>query len=146
MIIITRFGAQWSEIGRILKDHWHILTRCSALQEVVCSRPYLVAKKASNLSNVLVHSEFSRSHNMNWLTDLPALRGMYPCGQCVICKHRSDVFSDSGGKNQYSIKQFINRATTRVLYILECPCKKIYVGKTKCQLRIGIEEHIKSII
>lgn len=29
--MITTFGIQLSELGRILKDDWHILTRCSDL-------------------------------------------------------------------------------------------------------------------
>lgn len=85
--------------------------------------------------------------NSNWLTDMPRTRGMHPCGHCAMCLYVecSGVFADSANKHNYEIQYFINCATTWVLYILQCPCKKLYVGKTKCQLRIRIGEHLKSI-
>lgn len=91
-------------------------------------------------------SQFVRSPSRNWLTDLPNLQGIYPCGHCVMCRFvdRSGVFTGSGNK-EYQIRHFINCSTTRVLYIMECPCKNVYVGKTKRQLHIGFGEHIKNI-
>lgn len=78
--------------------------------------------------------------------DLPKLKGMYPYGHCGMGSyvHHSNVFTDSEGLCIYEIQQFNYCARMRVLYILECPCKKMYVGKTKCQLRIRFDEHVKS--
>lgn len=44
----------------------------------------------------------------------------------------------------YKLKQFINCATIRVTCMVSCPRNKIYIGKTKRQLRIRICEHIGS--
>lgn len=43
------------------------------------------------------------------------------------------------------INQVINCATTRVFYALEWPCKKLYIGKTKRQLRVRFNEHLRGI-
>lgn len=51
----------------------------------------------------------------------------------------------AGHASKFEIKSFINCATSKVLYILECPCHKLYVGKTKRQLRVRFAEHLKSI-
>lgn len=115
-------------MGKILQNHWHILTQSSDLKTIVGPRPFLVAKRASNLNDTLVQSEFVRTQNINWLTDLPKLKGMYPCGHSAKCRYFdcSRVFTGFDGVNKYYIKQFINCATTWVLYILEFPCKKLY--------------------
>lgn len=80
----------------------------------------------------------------NWLTDMPRPKGTYPCGHCGMCRYVDlrwpEVFTDSERN-----KEFINCSTTQVLYILECPCNKLYVSKTKRQLWIRISEHLKSI-
>lgn len=142
-----QYGAQWNQIGSILRDHWHVLTHPSGMEDIVGSRPHMVAKRARNLDDTLVQSEFVRMQNRNWLTDMPRLKAMYPCGHCGMCCYveRPGVFTDSERKHEFEIQHFINSATTRVLYILKCPCKKLYVGKTKHQLRIRISEHLKSI-
>lgn len=72
---------------------------------------------------------------------------MHACGHCNICKyvHKTDVFTNTDGTKKCKIKQFINCSTTSVIYMLCCLCNKMYIGKTKRQLRIRIGEHIASI-
>lgn len=117
------------------------------MASIVGPKPLMVARRAKNLTDEVVKSEFTKSSPHNWLTDLPPPKGIYPCGRCHICKfvERSDSFSDAKRKNTYQIKQFINCNTSRVLYMLECPCRKLYVGKTKHSLKIRIGEHLSSI-
>lgn len=45
----------------------------------------------------------------------------------------------------YTIKSFINCATTWVIYSIQCPCNKMYIGKSKRQLCILIGEHLRHI-
>lgn len=56
------------------------------------------------------------------------------------------MFASSNGNKQFKINSFINCTTTRVIYMLTCPCGLIYVGKTKRQLRIRVGEHVQSTI
>lgn len=113
----------------------------------VGSRPHTVAKQARNLIDTLVHSEHVHTRSRNSLTDTPQFKGMYPCAPCGIWSYvdLSKVFTDSERKKIFKIQHLINCANTWVLYILECTCKKLYIGKTKRQLRIRISEHLKSI-
>lgn len=78
---------------------------------------------------------------------MPKVKGMFSCGHCGTCKFvdRSTTFRDSESKQKYEIRSFINCATSKVLYILECPCRMLCVGKTKCQLHVRFAEHLKSI-
>lgn len=100
-----------------------------------------------NIRDELVESEFRRPVNRNWLTDMPKVKAMFPCGPCLTCKFvdRTKMFRDSDSSHVYTINSFINCSTSRVLYISECPCHKLYVGKTKHQLRVRFAEHLKTI-
>lgn len=144
---ITPYGSQWHQVNTILSKHWHILLRAVGSRQIIGERPSMVAKRAQNLNDMLVQSEFVRPSNRSWLTDMPRVNGMFPCGHCGTCKYvdRSKTFRNSDGSQQFEIRSFINCATTRILYVLECPCHKLYVGKTKRQLRVRFGEHLKSI-
>lgn len=62
--IITRFGFQWTEVQNILNRHWHILRSAPTIANTVSLRP-LIAKRACNLSNALVHYEYKQSEILN---------------------------------------------------------------------------------
>lgn len=145
--IITRFGSQWTEVQRIPDRHWHILRSAPLITNLVSPRPLLTARRACNLGDVLVHSEYIRTTSESWLIRSKPPPGMHACEHCSICRyvHQTDVFANPCGGKNYNIKQFINCSTTQVIYMLTCPCNQIYIGKTKRQLRIRIGEHIGSI-
>lgn len=145
--ITTRYGSQWKMVQGILQKHWHILKSAPLISDLVSSRPLMTAKRSNNLGDLLVHSEYTWTINKKWLTSSRMSPGMYKCGHCNICRyvHQTNVFPNPCGGNDYKIKQFINCSTTRVIYMLTCPCNKTYVGKTKWALRVRIVEHIARI-
>lgn len=59
---------------------------------------------------------------------------------------KTDMFTSSDGTKNFRINSFINCSTTRVVYVLTCPCGTIYVGKTKRQLKVRVGEHIQTIL
>lgn len=83
--IITKCGTQWDQVKNILNHHWHILADSPILGEIVDDRPLLTARRSRNLKDSLTHSEYQRSVAPNWLSELPPLRGMYPCGSLQVC-------------------------------------------------------------
>lgn len=107
----------------------------------------MTARRSRNLGDLLVHSEYTRTISYNWLTSSKPPFGMHACGHCKICKyvHQTNQFTNPRGGKDFKIKQFINCSTTRVIYMLTCPCNKNYIGKTKRALRIRIGEHIAGI-
>lgn len=72
---------------------------------------------------------------------------MFPCTKCQICPFvdRTDVFKDAMGQKEYEIRDLINCSTTKVVYMITCPCPKIYIGKTKRALKIRMGEHLRDI-
>lgn len=144
---ITKYRAQWEQVKTILIHHWHILAEAPILGNIVGDRPLLMARRSPNLKDNLVHSEYQKPTTQNCLTDLSPLKGMYPCGKCNICRYvdKTDVFTNSDGSKHFKINNFINCSTTRVIYMLTCPCGMSYVGKIKRQ-KVRVGEHIQSII
>lgn len=49
---------------------------------------------------------------------------------------------DTQGHESYEIRDLINCSTSRVIYMLTCPCLKMYIGKTKRPLKVRIGEHL----
>lgn len=72
---------------------------------------------------------------------------MFPCNKCQICPfvHRTSTFTDALGNEKYEIWDLINCSTSRVIYMITCPCPKIYVGKTKRTLKVRIGEQLREI-
>lgn len=79
---ITKYGAQWKEFKEVLNKHLHILASNSQLARLVGLYPQMVARRANNLKDLLVHSEFSKTPPAD---RQPKITGTYPCGQCSIC-------------------------------------------------------------
>lgn len=100
-----------------------------------------------NLSDMWIQSEFICKQDNSWLSNYPRTLGMFPCNKCQICLyvHRTSTFKDAHGNETYEIRDLINCSTSRVIYKITCPCPKIYVGKTKRQLRVRIGEHLGEI-
>lgn len=95
--------------------------------------PLLTAKRARNLSDVRVHSEYKQTENKKWLSIQRPPLGM-PAGVAVSVRlYTKPMCSPIPAEIR----------TTKSIII--CPCNKMYVGKTKRQLCIRIGEHISSI-
>lgn len=108
--IFTPYGLQWEAVRNVLTKHWHLQTRSPVLFDIVGPRLLMVAKRARNLADELINSECIKTTPWSWLTDLPALKGMYPCGKCSICSlvERTNNFTDADRHKVYEIGQFIN--------------------------------------
>ena len=52
---------------------------------------------------------------------------------------------DITSSQSYKIKSFINCNTTFVVYRLECPCGRFYIGRTKRKLKTRLAEHKQAI-
>lgn len=145
--LITAYGAQWGSVCKILEKHWSILINNKGLANIVGDGPKMVAHRSKNLGDILIHSEFTRQQDPTWLSEYPRYKGMVPCTKCQVCPfvERSNVFMDAMGQKEYEIRDLINCSTTKVVYMITCPCPKIYIGKTKRALKVRIGEHLRDI-
>lgn len=137
---ITRYGAQQNHVRMILTKHWHVFTIFPILVQIVGPRPLMVDHRAHNLSDCPVHSKFRRTSSGNWLTDPPPALGIQACGCCQICKYveRTYTLVSVDGLKRFKIWHFIHCSATHLIFMLQCPCGKLYIGKTQWQLKIPI--------
>lgn len=79
------------------------------------------------------------------------LKGYYPCRRCSVCLHnicgrrKSELFESTTTSRRYQIKHFTTCATRHIVYLLTCPCKKKYVGRTIRSFSVRVNKHLASI-
>ncbi|XP_071989586.1 uncharacterized protein [Engystomops pustulosus] len=143
--LITTYNNQWTEIHGILRKNWNILRSDNRLIPFLTDKPHITARRSKNLKDALTNSHFQRP-----LTPLgrgTRLLGSFPCGECSVCPFvlRSECFEDQTLKRKYKIRSYINCKTKGVIYILICPCRKLYVGQTTQELRKRCQQHLSTI-
>lgn len=141
------FTIVFGNVGILLTDPMDILLNGPGLKEIAGESPNLVARRAKNLGDILIHSEFTKEPSANWLYEYPRSKGMFSCNRCQICPFvdRTATFSDTRGRHTFEIRDLINCSSNKVIYMLTYPCPKIYIGKTKRSLKTRIGEHIREI-
>lgn len=100
------FGAQWNSVRNILERHWGILTNSPGLTDIVGTSPKIVARRAKNLGDMLMQSEFIKEPDPTWLSTYPRTKGMFPCNKCQICPFidRTQTFMDALEHERYEIR------------------------------------------
>lgn len=76
-----------------------------------------------------------------------AEKGVLPCLRCNNCNHlqKSKVFEHPTTLKRYKIKHYLTWASNYVIYVLQCPCKMLYVGETTMECRNRVNKHKSTI-
>lgn len=71
------------------------------------------------------------------------MKGHHKCGQCSVCflnlETKTVVFAALGYTHE--LHHFSNCKTKMFIYLLTCKCTLRYIGSTRHQLRICLQEH-----
>lgn len=81
------------------------------------------------------------------------MSGFDNCGKCKACvesgilkrKRIKKNLSASNGKTIYKLGDFSTCNTEGVVYMIECPCGKRYIGRTCRKVKTRIREHWQNI-
>lgn len=143
---ITTFSAQHQSIKRLIRKHWHVLESDQLLAPILLERPSVVFKGASSLSSQVAPSVQDPPRENR--TFLKNLTGYHRCKKCQVCnlnkcKDRKIIQSSTG--KTHEVEPFITCLSKGVVYLIQCPCGLQYVGRTKRELRIRLNEHIANI-
>lgn len=143
---IGTFDSKNKEVLNVLRKFWPLIHSDPDLKEVLTDFPTVTYRRGKILRDILVHSHFSQIPiSRNWLQ--AATTGSHPCGRCSFCTYmptKKNFVNPIDGKI-YTIRDFINCQSQGVIYMAQCTCPKIYVGKTIQQLRRRISNHISTI-
>lgn len=144
IVLSMTFSPMASKIKSIVKKHWHILASDTQIGQSFQNPPLFAYRRFENLRDKLVRAD-SYTPPTNWLTNLEP--GNFPCRNCVNCNAmiKGHSFQHPRTGKSFSVRGRITCRTTFVVYLLKCPCGFGYVGKTKRELRIRINEHKSNI-
>lgn len=123
------------DILQILKNHWHILSDTLGCELFPC----VGFRKTSSIRDLLVKAEFTSKPHIAATSP----KGHFKCGQCSICPLAIETkYVDFPGKRfRHELLGFTNCKTCMCVYMLTCVCVLQYIGSTKHELRVRIQEH-----
>lgn len=142
------FSFQYSPMSEKIKNaiysNWHILSQDVDLKDSVCKPPIISFRKCKNLRNELVSSQYSDKRD-TWLSSM-STPGNHKCGSCSYCAQLVSGKSIEMGGNYIPIHDFITCRSKFVTYVIFCPCRRFYIGKTNRNLFTRFREHMRSIV
>lgn len=144
---LTNFSVQHKQIKDILIRHWKVLKNDHMLGPLLPERGGVIYRGAPSIRGQIapniIDPPITRPffHNM---------KGFFPCCKCNVCLHntcgkRTETFVSSTTGREYSVKHFLTCQTRYVVYLITCPCRKQYVGRTIRTFSVRVNEHITNI-
>ncbi|XP_069500915.1 uncharacterized protein [Ambystoma mexicanum] len=139
LVFVNTFSNLSYKIKGIVTRNWNkIMTK-----EV--GKPIVAFKKSTTVRNLIMRNDVStkkRPLQQTNLWGLPPVVGHFPCGNCSMCTQtRKTVNVDLGLDRMWNINEHTNCNTNNVIYLIVCPCKLIYIGKTNRKCRTRMIEH-----
>lgn len=143
---LSTYNPQYRILEKSIRRHWHVLQADIVLKDILPSKPRFIYRRAPSLYQDLVKNAIDPplNHKRN-------SGGFSRCGKCVPCKSTGGLkpatktFTSSTTNITYHCKFEATCATEGVVYLLQCPCGKQYVGKTKRAFRVRMGEHFRNI-
>ncbi|XP_054853294.1 uncharacterized protein LOC129341953 [Eublepharis macularius] len=125
-------------LENIVRRHGHLVMEIAGCE----SPPGVSYRQTRNLKEVIIHSDMTRRMEV---ASKP--KGNYRCGHCALCPLmlQGNELKILGTGRKIRINHFATCQTEAVIYLLICPCEKLYVGNTIRQLRVRVLEHISRI-
>ncbi|XP_077117073.1 uncharacterized protein LOC143773549 [Ranitomeya variabilis] len=138
-----KYGPLDQEIRASLRRHWHVLERDRDLTGKASGGPLISNRRSTRIRDILVRNRLVGTQN-NWL-EKSTLKGNYRCGHCHFCARHVIGRRMNIGPITHTISQFISCKTDYVVYVVFCPCRRFYIGKTIRQMYVRFREHVRSI-
>lgn len=141
-IIHIRKSATFSE------KNWHILLCDPYLKTALSKHPQITYRRPPTFKNWLTPSRLRRHNVQNNICG--ADKGSYKChrSKCLCCNeitHRAKMFTSVQTKEQFPIKHHLTCQTSYIIYLMECPCGRQYVGCTIQKLHQRVNKHRANI-
>ncbi|XP_073417913.1 uncharacterized protein [Dendrobates tinctorius] len=140
---ITTYNSQHKEIKNILGDLWYIIQKDPVLNKVLPDKPTVTFRKARSLKNHLAPSRLSQYTPDNHTGLTPGIfRCQRPrCSLCSNIAHNTFIFSHPFTSEKFTITNHLSCVSAFVIYVILCPCPKLYVGRTTQPLHCRMNSH-----
>lgn len=146
IMIMSTFYDRAPEVGNILDRYWQILKTDKDVGPLIPSRPGIMYRRVRSIRDHLLHSHYAHPKKEGTWLDRK-INGTFRCGGCQACPFikKSKDFSSINTRKTYTLRDFANCRTKGVVYLCKCSCPLEYIGKTKCEFKTRILEHIGDV-
>lgn len=140
---ISTYGEFGSKIAGVINKHWPIMTNTFPSIPEFQTRPLMSYRRPQNLKDRLVKTCLPSNKQSTQRTLSKVKPGNYPCRNCISCSlmFKGDSFTHPLTKEVFKIRHFMTCSTDWVVYIIWCPCQLLYVGETKCEFKVRLNNH-----
>ncbi|OCT74695.1 hypothetical protein XELAEV_18033683mg [Xenopus laevis] len=123
-----------------INKFWPILQADKQFGHLFKQTPLFCYKKGQSLKDILCPSD-TRLQKPRFFGK--SKTGTFPCMSCNCCSSiiKGNVVNHPTRGYEIKIKTYATCNTTHVVYLLKCPCGMGYVGQTKREIKIRIQEH-----
>lgn len=147
LAFVSTFSDLSERVGSIIKKEWHILKEnLSDIPEFKIP-PIMAYRRPQNLKDKLVTTDIGAKLGDTQRYIGSKRNGCFPCLQCSNCANlikREEFIHPTTGRT-YKIKHFLTCKSEYVIYVIQCPCNKLYVGETTMQCRQRMNNHKSTI-
>ncbi|XP_053568770.1 protein lin-9 homolog [Bombina bombina] len=145
LTFVTTYSPDQYRIMRAIKEEWKLIEADGTLPFKRWEVPRLAYRRGRSLRDSLMKTDVSP------LTDkqlwLKKKNGCYKCLSCVTCNsmQTGNSYQHPERKKKYKIHWFLTCTTTHIIYLLNCPCGKFYIGKSTDDARTRMDNHRSGI-
>lgn len=131
-----------------MRKYCPILKSDRTLKKLLPRRPNFIYRREPTLRNKFVHDALDPPRTISLF---PNIKGFYRCQKCLPCRkskkqpRKKESFRSTTTGREYKIKELITCTSTHVTYVIECPCRYQYLGRTTRPLFVRIGEHMNNI-
>ena len=144
----TDFSVQHNDIKKILNRHWKVLRSDKILGPSLPERAGVIFRGAKSVQSEIAPNVIDPPKKVVFF---PETKGYHPCRKCNPCivnvlgRRRTDTFVSTVTNRTYQMKHFTTCFTSYIVYLITCPCKLQYVGRTIRNFAIRVNEHLGKI-
>ncbi|XP_041434485.1 uncharacterized protein LOC121398936 [Xenopus laevis] len=144
---VSLYHHKSDQVEKVIKRFWPILQGDKQLQKFCIDPPLFCYRKGRTIRDHLCTAEPKKETRQTVLFQGLEKKGTFPCLGCVCCSSviRGESICHPMKGNKIKLKHYATCLTAGVVYLLKCPCGKVYVGQTIRPVKERIKEHKSDI-
>ena len=143
LFLVVDYNPNNPDLHNILQKYWNIMDRSSSTRSLLDYNIVISYKKPKSLMDLLCTSDIRKTKKINSLRTFCPRPGKFK--HCQRLNKTGTIISASTGRKYKTLRTIFCRSSN-LIYCLECTtCHAQYVGQTKNQLRIRMNNHLSTI-
>lgn len=125
IVSVSTFGNRSDKIKKIINQHWSLVSDEMGTTEL----PLFAFKRGRNVRDLVVSSSLRTTPvpDLRAQLLLPPLVAHFKCGHCKACELTVEQKDFCHPGQRFTLKHHTNCITKDVVYIIMCPCNKVYI-------------------